>query len=666
MITQLDVSRRSSKSSEGSFLEQKALLLQAWGSVLEARSAVYLSGPITTGPRFIDWARKSRTLGGADYAKELRTFVIEPNSRDIRETAESLRAKASEPVLEPATLYVSGWSQKEYLDLWAEVIEGYVKRLVMMPGWSFSVGCAFELGLAFERGIPVSTLTGLGITLDDACRELEEALEGPAADLLPGLGQSLDTLARLRPTYKASATASSGLSTLRKDESLDMLATSMNVAQFVSFSPHGTSLRQEFSRILDVEQGRRFRSVREALSSVLERSSEGTINLRSFTPDSPQSREFIYGIANLDEAESAALRLGSEGLFVIANETIDIHDGGVSGVSMGDVVEFMPDDTPRGVEKPGVASLPYRWAMHLLSSVYGFRPHLPFGPEARLEFSIHPQPRGWRHAHTIGWELGEAASTKLQPKLSWPNRFSQLVGDKVFGLLIAHSVGLPVPNTTVVNRRVAPFNFGSDTGSFEKWLRTSPRDQQPGKFTTKKGWADPFALLDSEDPIGNDIVSVLAQAAVRAKFSGAAIVTSDDQLVVEGVSGEGDSFMLGLKGPQILPAAVRTAVTLAYERAYGELGQVRFEWVFDGSTVWIVQLHLGGTQSRGATIVPGKRKRWVRFDTQNGLVALKKLIASIDSEAGILLVGDVGLTSHIADAVRKSGVPTRIQTGDSN
>src|SRR5882757_8980458 len=162
----------------------------------------------------------------------------------------------------------------------------------------------------------------------------------------------------------------------RKDRSLDELARVGNVAQFVSFAPGGDHATQQFSRVAGYEPNHVFATNYEAIASLLSSSPDGTINLRSFTPDSPSSRDFQYGIADADEAHAIAERLSSDGLFVIANETVDVSDGGVSGVIQGDVIEFAPDDTPRCVEKEGAASLPIRWGLVLLNSVYGFRPEV--------------------------------------------------------------------------------------------------------------------------------------------------------------------------------------------------------------------------------------------------------------------------------------------------
>ena len=136
-----------------------------------------------------------------------------------------------------------------------------------------------------------------------------------------------------------------------KDQSLDDLARVGNVAQFVSFLPGGKAPYQRYSRVADYDPNHVFPSTRDALRSLLTKSPEGTIESTNFRPDSPPSRDFYYGLDNIDTAETIATRLLNEGLFVIANETVDVSDGGVSGVIQAGVTEFAPDDTPRCVER---------------------------------------------------------------------------------------------------------------------------------------------------------------------------------------------------------------------------------------------------------------------------------------------------------------------------
>lgn len=448
---------------------------------------------------------------------------------------------------------------------------------------------------------------------------------------------------------------------LRKDKALIALAErGGNVAQFVSFVPtsNGT-LCVAYSRVAGFEADHRFPDVASALRSLLERSPARSINLRSYTPDSPRSRTFLYGLTDAALALEAAEGLAAEGLYVIANETIDIHDGGVSGVVLGDMIEFAPDDTPRCVEKPGVASLPLSWGRSLLQIVYGFAPTLDAG-SGRLEFSIHPERRGWRQDHTLVWEYEDEGTSAAKPTLHWPNRFSRLIGDKAFGLLIAHQVGLSVPWTTVIGRRVSPFSFGTRTGETEVWVRTCPIEPEPGRYSTFKGWRDPYRLLGDEDPDGDRIMSVLRQDAVPARYSGAAIVGGDGVLVIEGLAGEGDRLMLGERLPETLPDAVRNAVAETYATAARALGPVRFEWVFDGTRLWIVQLHVGATVSLPDALVPGAAQNWIELDAQTPLPELRRTLAALAPNTGLRLIGIVNATSHIADLLRKSGVPTQI------
>ncbi|WP_252947702.1 hypothetical protein [Oceanicola sp. 502str15] len=441
---------------------------------------------------------------------------------------------------------------------------------------------------------------------------------------------------------------------------LDQLATRGNVAQFVGFRPDGGEPKQSYSRIRGHEPNERFLSTLEALETLLASSADRMINIRSYLPSDPRSREFVYGLTDASEALATLLRLTGEGLHTIANETVDISDGGVSGVLQGRILEFAPDDTPRCVEKPGVASMSFELGMSLLEAVYGFRPDIEAVAGERTEFSIHPRPRGWKGSHTLLWEHENAPDQEVSAEPRWPNRFSRHIGDKAFGLLVASLTGAPVPETLVISRKVAPFRFGKPTGDCEIWTRTCPTEQQPGLFTTVKGWTDPYALLALEDPDGDRIASVIVQSAIRAAHSGAAITSAGGDIVIEGVNGEGDRFMLGERAGGSLPEAVLRDVKALNRRLRSALGPVRFEWVHDGARAWCVQLHVGTSVSDGDVLVPGDVLDWTEFDASNGLSALRELIARMGDGQGILVKGDVGLTSHVADLLRKAGIASRI------
>jgi hypothetical protein len=262
--------------------------------------------------------------------------------------------------------------------------------------------------------------------------------------------------------------------------------------------------------------------------------------------------------------------------------------------------------------------------------------------------------------HTLMWEYEVSESAPASAHLVWPNRFSRHIGDKAFGLLVADVMGLLVPKTTVIARRVAPFSFGQPTGSLEVWTRICPIEQEPGRFTTAKGWLDPFKLLSVEDPNNRSIASVLSQSAVPACFSGAAITDRDGKPVIEGARGEGDSFMLGRRSPERLPAEIAADLEKTFANAASTMGAVRFEWVHDGERVWIVQLHRGGTSSAAATLVPGEAAKWAVFKASQGLDELRHFLAGLPADVGVRIEGEVGLTSHFADLLRKTKRPARI------
>jgi hypothetical protein len=446
-----------------------------------------------------------------------------------------------------------------------------------------------------------------------------------------------------------------------KDEMLRRLAEHANVAQFLSFGP-GQELPQRHSCLRGHRPGHRFASPEEGVGALLALSAGGSVNVRSFQAGAPRGGPFTYGLTRRDDVLTVLRARAGAGLHTIANETVDVADGGVSGVAMGGVVEFAPGDTPRAVERPGTVALGHDDAMALLAAVYGFRPDLDDRPGERVEFSIHPLVAGVRQTHTILWELEPADPVALGRRLSWPNRFSRHLGDKAFGLLVADLFGLPVPATTVVGRRVAPFGFGRPTGGGEQWLRTCPAEPVPGRFLTQRGWRDPFALLAAEDPSGAEVMAVLAQEGVRARWSGAALPGHDGNLLVEGVAGFGDDFMLARAAPATLPAGVLDDVRRLGARAAAALGPVRFEWAHDGDTAWVLQLHLAETAASAATIHPGCPSRWHRFDPTLGLERLRDLIASVGADEGIEVAGDIGVTSHAGDLLRRAAIPSRLVT----
>jgi hypothetical protein len=468
-------------------------------------------------------------------------------------------------------------------------------------------------------------------------------------------------------------TATETTALLFKDAVLDRLAERFNVAQFVSFGP-GREPRQRFSRVSGFSPNHKFESVTGAVESLMAVSREKSVNIRSFLPDKPQGNKFIYGLTSKESVLSHLQNLATSGLHTIVNETVDVNDLGVSGVIQGGVIEFAPGQIPRFVEKQNldeVPSFPLGLGRQILELVYGCGSELSaFGVNHRVEFSAHPIKRGWRNEHIILWEMQKYPYETTTPELVWPNAFSKFIGDKAFGLMIGACSDLSVPYTTVFHRpinlrgrirRLPLFSFGEPTGSPTLWIRTCPPTQQPGKFPTKQGWTDPFKLMADEGS-EKELVSCLVQDQVDAEYSGAALTARNGDVIIEGVKGFGDLFMTGREGPALFPEHVQTSVQSLYEKARSKLGPVRFEWAYDGRKVWLLQLHCGVSASVGKMIYPGKPAEFIKFEVSDGLEALRRLVAECRKNGkGIVIFGNVGITSHMADVLRRARVPSRIE-----
>ena len=446
---------------------------------------------------------------------------------------------------------------------------------------------------------------------------------------------------------------------LFKDEVLNQLADSVNIAQFVSYGP---DLKQRYSRLFELEPNHQFESILDAVWMLFKKSNGKSLNIRTYYPDSHQSQPFIYGLTEPYEVITNLIQLADKGLYIIIHETIDVNDNGVSGILQCGMLEFAPGVTVRFIEESTdpISVFTKKFGCELLKCVYGFAPDIDYPDTKRVEFSIHPNPIGYRQTKTIIWEIQDIKYAEIKDFNTWPTAFSKLIGDKAYGLLIGSMCGFKVPHTNVFPRNPAidNFSFGESTGSSEVWMRTCPSESTPGKYINIRGWQDPFTLMEADDPSGKNIVSCLSQHEVSAKYSGATL-TTDNGAKIEGVQGFGDNFMLGTDKPTIIPFETFQAITELHHRLVTRFGPVRFEWVCDlADNIWLLQLHLGKSVSSGRTIVPGEFIKSIDFDVALGLEHLRRIIDNISNNTGILVRGNIGMSSHICDVLRKANIPS--------
>lgn len=122
----------------------------------------YLSGPITGGKRFLDWHRtKGWVLSNAEYRRERRLAVVEPNIDAVQAAAQSERA-AGRNTIEPGSFEADfkEWGQKEFLDFWEKVIEEHAEFVRFMDGWAYSAGCTYEYLCALRCALKTCDMQG--------------------------------------------------------------------------------------------------------------------------------------------------------------------------------------------------------------------------------------------------------------------------------------------------------------------------------------------------------------------------------------------------------------------------------------------------------------------------------------------------------------------------
>ena len=454
---------------------------------------------------------------------------------------------------------------------------------------------------------------------------------------------------------------------LLKDDKLAFMYKKMdcNIARYVSIAPD-MSVRYVNIDADYVYKG----NLKNCILDLIEASNSKSVNIRSFSIESMKGHSLVYGkqANEIDEIIDVIQKNCNGNKYSIINETIDVNDGGISGVILGNIIEFAPNDTPKCVEKPDICFLERNMGMHLLKTVYGFAPECDFDDNYRVEFSLHPHREGLRKSHTIIWEYEKFEEYEYDIKIKWPNKFSRFIGDKPFGLIIADYLGFNVPYTTVISRNVPPFSFGQETGLREKWIRTAPIVKEPGKYYTGDKWTDPFILMQKEELKGDNqinIASILSQSAVDAVYSGGAIIGENQANdVIEGVAGKGDNFMVGADYLDLLPDSVLLklkALLNEIRKYYYLLGDVSIEWVFDGTKIWLVQLNQIKETGLGTTIVAGEPAKYEKFYVEDGLEQLRSKIKAIKGrDIGIELIGDVGLTSHFGDVLRHANIPSFI------
>ena len=130
-----------------------------------------------------------------------------------------------------------------------------------------------------------------------------------------------------------------------KDDKLSFIYNAgNNIARFISVSPEN-----KIRHVWIDENYISSTDLKENIINLINISSSKSVNIRSFSEESVKGNRFVYGkkLEDIDEIMQIINENCVDGKYSIINETIDVNDGGVSGVIMGNIIEFSPNDTPR-------------------------------------------------------------------------------------------------------------------------------------------------------------------------------------------------------------------------------------------------------------------------------------------------------------------------------
>lgn len=477
-----------------------------------------------------------------------------------------------------------------------------------------------------------------------------------------------------------------------KDEELNNLVTGylkenehgqeqlVNVAQFFSVSPvvedctmdDFMRMRAKCRRIKPSINNVEDTRIVELVDTLLSQSNSGKVSIRTFTRDQSSGNPLKLGLSNRDEILNILYKNSIDGYYSIVNEYIDICDGGVSGVICNDVIEFSPNDTPRCVEKDGVCRLPARIGIKMLRIIYGVNIGFLWKKNKRIEFSIHTKKIGYLDKLYTVWEITDTNEfdENIKVPIMYPNNFSKHIGNKTFGLILAHILGLNVPSGIVINRNIRPFTLTTNPKRLpdDTIMRPAPSIKLPGEIDSKFEYTDVFEFM--KEGMEN-VPSLILQERVLAEYSGAAQITEDCQRCdIEGVQGFGDKFMLGMQEPGELPSKVIDKLEGSFDKIkeYRELlGDINLEWVYS-DRVWIVQFDCVNNENKAISFTTEEPESWVQIAVPE--TNLKQFRESVEdlleqrditgTNFGIEIRGNIGMLSHYGDIIREYNIPAKI------
>jgi hypothetical protein len=131
------------------------IILEFLASVAGEQETVYMSAPITSGKRLLEFKQNgSNSFTKSNYCEESSIQIISHNRLHAKTVAQKIRTKLDTIIIDPTLVGdIDEWTQDDYRFLWGKVIEKYAKTVIYIDDWNYSNGCAYEFLVAKQLNV---------------------------------------------------------------------------------------------------------------------------------------------------------------------------------------------------------------------------------------------------------------------------------------------------------------------------------------------------------------------------------------------------------------------------------------------------------------------------------------------------------------------------------
>jgi len=164
-----------------------ATALSLLEAVLDDQKVTYFIVPISSGRRLwslaTEFGMRNPEALLREHRAECQERVLSVNLEEAAAHARYLRTRFPD-LIDPSRFVTCDWTQADYLALWKKVIDRWVYRVILAPGWAYSRGCLEECVEAYSKRLEVLSYEGEQLGLECANGGVDDAIaEAKSLDL---------------------------------------------------------------------------------------------------------------------------------------------------------------------------------------------------------------------------------------------------------------------------------------------------------------------------------------------------------------------------------------------------------------------------------------------------------------------------------------------------